>query len=88
VYRGDEQIRLTELELSLLEVLVENAGKAIDRIEILRHIWGYTPERLSETRVVDVHVSRLRCKIEIDPENPELILTCRGTGYMFQRLNG
>ncbi len=88
VYRGDEQIRLTELELSLLEVLVENAGKAIDRIEILRHIWGYSPERLSETRVVDVHVSRLRCKIETDPENPELILTCRGTGYMFQRLNG
>ena len=86
VYRGDEQIRLTELELSLLEVLVQNAGRAIDRIEILRHIWGYTPERLSETRVVDVHVSRLRCKIETDPENPELILTCRGTGYMFQRL--
>ncbi len=88
VYRGDEQIRLTELELSLLEVLVQNAGRAIDRIEILRHIWGYSPERLSETRVVDVHVSRLRCKIETDPENPELILTCRGTGYMFQRLNG
>ena len=40
VYRGDEQIRLTELELSLLEVLVQNAGRAIDRIEILRHIWG------------------------------------------------
>ena len=88
VYRGDEQIRLTELELSLLEVLVQNAGRAIDRIEILRHIWGYSPERLSETRVVDVHVSRLRCKIETDPENPELILTCRGTGYMFQRLKG
>lgn len=88
VFRGDEQIRLTELELSLLEVLIENAGKAIDRLEILRHIWGYSPERLSETRVVDVHISRLRCKIETDPENPELILTCRGTGYMFQRLNG
>jgi OmpR family response regulator RpaB len=86
VYRGDEQIRLTELELSLLEVLVQNAGRPIDRIEILRHIWGYSPERLSETRVVDVHVSRLRCKIETDPENPELILTCRGMGYMFQRL--
>jgi len=88
VYRCDEQIRLTELELSLLEVLVQNAGKPMDRLEILRHIWGYSPERLSETRVVDVHVSRLRCKIEADPENPELILTCRGTGYMFQRLNG
>lgn len=88
VFRGNEQIRLTELELSLLEVLVENAGKPIDRNEILKHIWGYTPERLSETRVVDVHISRLRCKIEADPENPELILTCRGTGYMFQRLKG
>ena len=88
VYRGDEQIRLTELELSLLEVLVENAGKAIDRIEILKHIWGYSPERHAETRVVDVHVSRLRCKIETDPDHPELILTCRGMGYMFQRLNG
>jgi OmpR family response regulator RpaB len=87
VYRGVEQIRLTELEISLLEVLVENAGKPIDRSEILRHIWGYSPEKHSETRVVDVHVSRLRCKIETDPENPELILTCRGTGYMFQRLN-
>ena len=87
VFRGEEQIRLTELELSLLEVLIDNAGKAIDRIDILKHIWGYSPERLSETRVVDVHVSRLRGKIETDPENPELILTCRGTGYMFQRLN-
>lgn len=87
VYRGVEQIRLTELEISMLEVLVENAGKPIDRSEILRHIWGYSPEKHSETRVVDVHVSRLRCKIETDPENPELILTCRGTGYMFQRLN-
>jgi OmpR family response regulator RpaB len=86
VFRGEEQIRLTELELSLLEVLVAHAGRAIDRLEILKHIWGYSPERLSETRVVDVHVSRLRGKIENDPENPELILTCRGTGYMFQRL--
>lgn len=86
VHRGDEQIRLTEVELSLLEVLIMNAGKAIDRIEILRHIWGYTPERHSETRVVDVHISRLRCKLETDPENPEFILTSRGIGYMFQRL--
>lgn len=44
VYRGVEQIRLTELEISLLEVLVENAGKPIDRSEILRHIWGYSPK--------------------------------------------
>jgi OmpR family response regulator RpaB len=87
VFRCEEQIRLTELELSLLEVLVANAGRAIDRLDILKHIWGYAPERLSETRVVDVHISRLRGKIETDPENPELILTCRGTGYMFQRLN-
>ncbi len=86
VFRGDEQIRLTELELRLLEVLVENAGKAIDRIDILKHLWGFSPERISETRVVDVHISRLRCKIESDPDNPELILTCLGTGTMVPRL--
>lgn len=49
-------------------------------------MWGYTPERHVDTRVVDVHISRLRAKLEEDPSNPELILTARGTGYMFQRI--
>ena len=44
------------------------------------------PGKASDSRVVDVHVSRLRAKLEMDPENPELIITARGQGYMFQRL--
>ncbi|MEI6030104.1 MAG: response regulator transcription factor [Synechococcaceae cyanobacterium ELA739] len=86
VFRGSERIRLTGMEFSLLELLVSRSGEAFSRGEILRDVWGYTPERHVDTRVVDVHISRLRSKLEDDPANPELILTARGTGYLFQRL--
>ncbi len=86
VYKGDERMRLTGMEFSLLELLVSRSGEAFSRSEILQEVWGYTPERHVDTRVVDVHISRLRAKLEQDPSNPELILTARGTGYMFQRV--
>jgi OmpR family response regulator RpaB len=86
VYRGDERIRLTGMEFSLLELLVSRSGEPFSRGEILKDVWGYTPERHVDTRVVDVHISRLRSKLEDDPANPELILTARGTGYLFQRI--
>lgn len=86
VYKGDERIRLTGMEFSLLELLVSRSGEAFSRAEILQEVWGYTPERHVDTRVVDVHISRLRAKLEEDPSNPELILTARGTGYLFQRI--
>ena len=86
VYKGDERIRLTGMEFSLLELLVGRSGEAFSRAEILQEVWGYTPERHVDTRVVDVHISRLRAKLEDDPSNPELILTARGTGYLFQRI--
>ncbi|MCP9775321.1 response regulator transcription factor [Cyanobium sp. HWJ4-Hawea] len=86
VYRGDERIRLTGMEFSLLELLVSRSGEPFGRGEILKEVWGYTPERHVDTRVVDVHISRLRSKLEDDPANPELILTARGTGYLFQRI--
>ena len=86
VYRGEERIRLTGMEFSLLELLVSRSGEPFSRGEILREVWGYTPERHVDTRVVDVHISRLRSKLEDDPANPELILTARGTGYLFQRI--
>ena len=86
VYKGDERIRLTGMEFSLLELMVGRSGEAFSRSEILQEVWGYTPERHVDTRVVDVHISRLRAKLEDDPSNPELILTARGTGYMFQRV--
>ena len=86
VYKGDERIRLTGMEFSLLELLVSRSGEPFSRSEILQEVWGYTPERHVDTRVVDVHISRLRAKLEDDPSNPELILTARGTGYLFQRI--
>ena len=86
VYKADERIRLTGMEFSLLELLISRSGQAFSRSEILQEVWGYTPERHVDTRVVDVHISRLRAKLELDPSNPDLILTARGTGYLFQRI--
>jgi len=85
-FRGTERIRLTGMEFTLLELLIRRSGEPLSRPEILEHVWGYRPERSADSRVVDVHISRLRAKLEDDPLEPELILTARGTGYMFQRL--
>lgn len=85
VYKGKKRIKLTGMEFNLLELLVTKAGERLSRSLILDRVWGYTPERYLDTRVVDVHISRLRSKLEEDPSNPDLILTARGTGYMFQR---
>jgi len=85
VFKRKKRIKLTEMEFSLLELLVTKAGERLSRSTILDRVWGYTPERYLDTRVVDVHISRLRSKLEEDPSNPDLIITARGTGYMFQR---
>jgi OmpR family response regulator RpaB len=85
VFKGTERIKLTGMEFNLLELLVTKAGERLSRSTILDQVWGYTPERYLDTRVVDVHISRLRSKLEEDPSNPDLIITARGTGYMFQR---
>ena len=86
VFRDNARVRLTGIEFSLLELLITNAGERLSRAYILDTVWGYTPERYLDTRVVDVHISRLRSKLEIDPGKPDLILTARGTGYMFQKI--
>ena len=80
-----KEIKPTNIEYNILELLIENAGKELSRAIILDNIWGYTPERYVDTRIVDVHISRLRAKIEDDPRNPDLILTARGIGYKFQQ---
>jgi OmpR family response regulator RpaB len=79
-------MKLTETEFDLLELLIENAGKTLSRLTILENIWGYTPERYIDTRLVDVYISKLRLKIEENPRNPDLILTVRGVGYIFQSI--
>lgn len=86
VYKKAERIRLTGMEFSLLELLISRSGEAFSRASILQEVWGYKPERHVDTRVVDVHVSRLRSKLENDPSNPDLILTARGVGYFFQKI--
>lgn len=84
VLKDGKKVKLTEMEFSLLELLATNPGKPYSRNEILQQVWGYRMNQYSDTRVVDVHVSRLRSKLERDISEPELILTARGTGYMFQ----
>ena len=85
-FKGETRIRLTGMEFRMLELLVRRAGQAIPRLELLEAVWGCRPLRPADGRVVDVHISRLRAKLEENPEQPELILTARGTGYMVVRL--
>ena len=84
VLRSGKRVRLTAMEFNLLELLINQPGERLSRSYILDSVWGYTPHRYVDTRVVDVHISRLRAKLEEDPSNPDYILTARGTGYMFQ----
>jgi len=86
VYKENERIRLTGREFSLLEMLVSCCGRTVSRSEILEKVWGYNIGQGVDTRIVDIHVSRLRSNLERDPKNPELILTARGTGYIFPHL--
>lgn len=85
VFKDKNRIKLTSIEFNLLELLITKAGEVLSRPVILNLVWGYIPERHLDTRVVDVHISRLRAKLEEDPSNPGLIITARGTGYMFQK---
>ena len=79
VTRGEEEIQLTPLEFDLLVEMARKPNQVHSREELLESVWGY--RNASDTRLVNVHVQRLRSKIEHDPENPEIILTVRGVGY-------
>lgn len=79
VTRGGAPIALTPLEFDLLVALAKAPWKVFSREELLEDVWGY--RHAADTRLVNVHVQRLRAKIERDPERPELIVTVRGVGY-------
>jgi two-component system response regulator MtrA len=79
VRRGSDLIALTPLEFDLLLALARRPRKAFSREVLLEEVWGY--RHASDTRLVNVHVQRLRSKIEHDPEHPEIIVTVRGVGY-------
>ena len=79
VRRADQEISLTPLEFDLLLALARKPRQAFTREVLLQEVWGY--RHASDTRLVNVHVQRLRSKVERDPERPEIIVTVRGVGY-------
>jgi two-component system response regulator MtrA len=79
VTREGEQIPLTPLEFDLLVCLARKPWQVFTREVLLEQVWGY--RHAADTRLVNVHVQRLRSKVEHDPENPEIVVTVRGVGY-------
>ncbi|MEY9214718.1 response regulator transcription factor [Thermobifida halotolerans] len=77
---GHVQLPLKEFEL--LEVLLRNAGRVLTRPQLIDRVWG--ADYVGDTKTLDVHIKRLRAKIETDPSNPQYIITVRGLGYKFE----
>jgi len=79
IHRGAKAIQLTRLEFDLLVALAKDPGRVFTRDALLSEVWGY--RHSTDTRLVNVHVQRLRSKVEHDPEHPEIVMTVRGVGY-------
>lgn len=79
VTRDGSTVPLTPLEFELLVALASKPSHVFDRESLLEQVWGY--RHAGDTRLVNVHVQRLRSKIERDPENPQIVVTVRGVGY-------
>ncbi|MDX1415075.1 MAG: response regulator transcription factor [Candidatus Promineifilaceae bacterium] len=80
VWRGDTRIDLTPIELRLFTFLARHPGQALSRSQILSAVWGDSAE-IENERTVNVHIRRLREKVELEPSQPHLILTVPGVGY-------
>lgn len=81
---AEEQIAFTRREMDILQYLHANRERPVSREELLNKIWGYAKNLDLETRTVDIHIAKLRRKIEPDPANPCFLLTVRGAGYRLQ----
>ena len=79
VKRGDQAISLTPLEFDLLLALAMKPNQVFTREMLLEQVWGY--QYKADTRLVNVHVQRLRAKVELDPDEPRIVMTVRGVGY-------
>ena len=77
-----EQVPLPLKEFELLELLLRNAGRVLTRVQLIDRVWG--SDYVGDTKTLDVHVKRLRAKIEPDPSNPRYLVTVRGLGYKFE----
>ena len=80
-----EQMPIPLKEFELLEFLTRNSGRVLTRIQLIDRVWG--SDYVGDTKTLDVHIKRLRAKIEKDPANPEFIQTVRGMGYKMERAN-
>jgi two-component system response regulator RegX3 len=77
-----QRVKLALKEFELLEMLLRNAGRVMTRVQLIDRIWG--ADYVGDTKTLDVHVKRLRTKIEVDPANPRHLVTVRGLGYKFE----
>lgn len=77
-----ERVPLPLKEFELLELLLRNAGRVLTRVQLIDRVWG--SDYVGDTKTLDVHVKRLRAKIEPDPSNPRYLVTVRGLGYKFE----
>jgi DNA-binding response OmpR family regulator len=79
--RGDEEIPFTRREIQVLQYLSSNNSRPVSREELLNKVWGYAKHMDIETRTVDIHIAKLRRKIEPEPKEPRYLITVRGAGY-------
>ena len=79
---GGEQVSLPLKEFELLEMLLRNSGRVLTRGQLIDRVWG--SDYVGDTKTLDVHVKRLRSKIEPDPSTPRYLITVRGLGYKFE----
>jgi two-component system response regulator RegX3 len=77
-----EHIALPLKEFELLEMLLRNSGRVLTRVQLIDRVWG--SDYVGDTKTLDVHVKRLRAKVEPDPASPQFIVTVRGLGYKFE----
>jgi two-component system response regulator RegX3 len=77
-----EQVSMPLKEFELLELLLRNTGRVLTRMQLIDRVWG--SDYVGDTKTLDVHVKRLRAKIEPDPANPQLLTTVRGLGYKLE----
>ena len=78
-----ELVSLALREFELLSYLMENSGRVVTRESLMQNVWGW--DYIGDTKTIDVHVKRLRSKIESDPSAPLRISTIRGVGYRYER---
>ena len=81
--KNGKQVELTQVEFQIMEYFISNAGKALKRSDILKHVWGTS--YVGEEKIVDVNIRRLRMKIEDEPSSPRHIVTVWGIGYRWDQ---